>query len=97
MLTKDDLEQIRAVVREEVEAEVKNAKVELQGDIVMSKVHLAKKTDELANRMKNLEITANKIQKDLKEAVNFLDNESVRVVKRINRIEAEINLPPLIE
>jgi hypothetical protein len=95
MLNDKDLEKIRIVIREEIEAESSNTKNELQTDIKMSQMRITGIIDELKNRVKNIEIKINQISKDLKYAINFLDKEDVKTVKRIDRIENHLNLPPI--
>jgi len=92
MLTKADLKEIRKIVREEVETESQNIKDEIQADIKMSLIRVSGELNQIKDRLKNLEIKANKIQKDLKYAVNFLDKEGLRVGKRVKRIEEHLGL-----
>lgn len=93
MLTKTDLEEVRKIIREEVETESQNAKEELQADLKMNMVRTVSELREIKDRLKNLEIKVNKIQKDLKYAVNFLDKEGLKISKRVARIEADLGLP----
>ena len=95
MLTKTDLKEIRKILREEVETESQNIKTELQSDIIMSKMRIMSELDKIKDRLKNIEIKTNKIQKDLKYAVNFLDKDSLRISNRVERIEKHLKLPPL--
>jgi len=95
MLTKTDLSQIRKVIREEVETESQNIKDEIQADIKMSLVRISGELHRIQDRLKNVEIKINKIQKDLKYAVNFLDKESLKIQKRVERIEKHLKLEPL--
>lgn len=62
MLTKTDLNQIRKIVREEVETESQNIKDEIQADIKMSLVRISGELSQVKDRLKNLEIKINKIQ-----------------------------------
>ena len=98
MLTKTDLQQIDNIVkkrvREEIEQEVLNAKEELQADIKMSQIRVMEEVSNVKDRLKNLEIKASQIQKDLKYAVDFLDREFMKDQKRVNRIEEYLKLPP---
>ena len=95
MLTKTDLSQIRKVIREEVETESQNIKEEIQADIKMSLVRISGELHRIQDRLKNVEIKINKIQKDLKYAVNFLDKESLKIQKRVERIEKHLKLEPI--
>lgn len=97
MLTKDDLQKIRGVVREEVEAEVGNAQEKLESDLRMTKVTLANRIDEVDSRVKNSEIAIKreikKVVKKLEDMDNFLDKELIADRKRIVRIEEHLNFP----
>ena len=95
MLTKTDLSQIRKIIREEVETESQNIKDEIQADIKMSLVRISGELHRIQDRLKNVEIKINKIEKDLKYAVNFLDKESLKIQKRVERIEKHLKLEPL--
>lgn len=103
MLTKQDLTQIRTVVREEVENEVKAAKEDLGADIIMARIRVQNDIEELKNRMKNVEIRftgletkITKMHKDLKNeikmVVEFLDKDNMKTVKRVMRIESHLGL-----
>lgn len=103
MLTKTDLNQIRTIVREEVENEVKTAKEELGADITMSRIRIQNDIGELKSRVKNVEIhltgldaKITKMHKDLKNDIKmvteFLDKENVKTAKRVIRIESHLGL-----
>jgi len=96
MLTKTDLNQIRKVVREEVEGESKSLKEELQGEIKLVRIEIQKDIRALTNRIKNLEIVTNKIQKDIKSIINFFDKEFLRLRKRVEKVEEHLNIPPTL-
>ncbi len=80
MLTKSDLSQIRKVVKEEVKTEIAPLKV---------------KIDKIETRLSSIEKEMKKIGKDIKVVVNFFDKTYLRLLKRIERIEEHLNLPPL--
>ena len=61
----------------------------------MSLVRISGELHRIQDRLKNVEIKINKIQKDLKYAVNFLDKESLKIQKRVERIEKHLKLEPL--
>lgn len=103
MLTKQDLSQIRTIIREEVGNEVKAAKEELGADIIMARIRVQNDIEELKNRVKNVEIRLTgletkiiKMHRDLKNeiklAVEFLDQENVKTAKRVMRIESHLSL-----
>ena len=87
MLTKTDLKEIRKLIREEVESESQNVKDELQAEMKMNLVRTLTEIREVKDRLKNVEIKINKIQKDLKYSVNFLDKFGLNIQKRVERIE----------
>jgi hypothetical protein len=102
MLTKQDLEQIRKIlreetkeiVREEIGNETQSLKEELQADITMSRIRVQSDIGDLKTRIKSLEIRMTKMHKELKEEIklvaNFLDKENVKTVKRVEKIEQRI-------
>lgn len=94
VLTKTDLSKIRAVLREEIESEGKSLKEDLRGEIKLTRIELQKEIHSLADRIKNLEITADKIQKDTQTIVGFFDAEYLKIRARVERIESFVNLPP---
>jgi hypothetical protein len=92
MLTKDDLKEVRKIIREETEAESEDLKNELQADMKMNMVRSVSELREINTRVKNIEIKLNKIQKDLKYAVDFLDKDNLKIQKRVERIEEHLSL-----
>lgn len=99
MLTKIDLKEIRDVVREEVEAEVGNAKDELDSRITRVEIRNSYELGQINHRLKNLEIGVarlekgqKKIQKDLNSQINFLDKDHLSNLRRIKRIEEHLHL-----
>ena len=94
MLTKNDLEQIRIVFREEIENEAQSIKDELGADISSSKLRIQEDLDELKDRIKNIEIRMTKMHKELKEELktvsHVLDKENMRTRKRVEQIEEHI-------
>lgn len=83
MLTKDDLEQIRKVIRNEVNAEVKDSTRTLDGQIRISRMQIQQNISELDDRMKNVEIRLDSVQKD----VSGLKKDLSDVKKRVKKIE----------
>lgn len=94
MLTKNNLFQIRKLVRDEIEAEAENIKTDLGSEIKLVGIRTSRGLDEIKNRLKNLEILARKTQKDLKSVTNFLDKENLKTLKRVERIETHLHLQP---
>ncbi len=60
MLTTDDLKTIRKIIREEIENEVKVAKLDLDAEIRRSRMLVQEDIGELKDRIKNLEIQLRK-------------------------------------
>lgn len=105
MLTKTDLKEIKKVVREEVEAEGKNIRDEVGDSVRESRIRVQQDIRELSDRIKNLEIRVNsmeqgmkkefeKVRKEVKNSVNFLDKDYVKLRKRVETIEKHLNLEP---
>lgn len=110
MLTKGDLSAIDKLVskriRDEVEAEGKNTRDELKGDVITARMRLDRLISELADRIKNLEIRVNnsannsnkgfrKLDKSFTHLFDFLDKDQLKTAKRVDRIEKHLKLPPL--
>lgn len=93
MLTKNDLSQIKNIVREEVEAEGENIRSEINGEIKLAGIRTTTELQEVNTRLKNLEITTRKIQKDLAKTSDFLDRENLKTVKRVRKIEEHLGFP----
>ena len=96
MLTKTDLNQIRKVVREEIETESRSLEENLQGEIKLVRIEIQKDIRALTNRVKSLEIITNRIQKDIKSIINFFDKEFLQLRKRVEKVEEHLNLPPTL-
>ena len=82
MLTKTDLLRIQKIVRTEVEIESKSLQEDLRGEIKLSRIEIQKDIRDLKSKIKDLEISSNKIQKDIKKIVGFFDEEYLQVRKR---------------
>jgi len=93
MLTKTDFLQIRKIIREEIEVESKSLQEDLQGEIKLARIEIQKDIRDLKSKIKDLEISSNKIQKDIKKIVGFFDEEYLQVRKRVERLEEHLNLP----
>lgn len=65
MLIKTDFLQIRKIIREEVETESKSLQEDLRGEIKLARIEIQKDIRDLKGKIKDLEITGNKIQKDI--------------------------------
>lgn len=107
MLTKNDLDQIRKVVRQEVKVEVKDSTRTLDSQIRLSRMQVQANIGELDDRMKNVEIRldnvgdkvkkvqkdASRIRKDQGIILDLLDKEQMQQRKRIARLEEHAGLP----
>ncbi len=107
MLTKNDLNQIRKVIRQEVKVEVKDSTQTLGSQIRISRMQVQANIGELDDRMKNVEIRLDdvgsqvkKTQKDVSQIkrnqdvmLDLLDKEQMQQRKRIIRLEEHAGLP----
>lgn len=105
VLTKDDLSKIRKVIREEVEAESTNSRVEIQGELKLMRIKLENRIGELEDRNKNLEIEIHRglallqksireLKKDIKVVISWFDSQGDKLTKRIERVEGHLGLSP---
>jgi len=62
MFTKTDFLQIRKIIREEIEAELKPLQEDLRGEIKLARIEIQKDIRDLKSKIKDLEISNNKIQ-----------------------------------
>ena len=72
MLTKNDFDQIREIIREEVENEAQSIKSELSSKVILSRMRVQQDIEDLKNRIKNLEIG---IARTNNKDSEFLDEE----------------------
>ncbi len=107
MLTKNDLDQIRKVVRQEVKVEVKDSAQTLESQIRLSRMQVQRNIGEVDDRIKNVEIrlddvsnNVKKTQKDISQIkrdqgtmLDLLDKEQMQQRKRIVRLEEHVGLP----
>jgi len=98
MLTKDDLKEIRKVIREEVSVESDD----LKSDIKFSLLRIRTEIQHLEDRIKNLEIRVTKIEKRMiklqvrfDERFDYLDKEHLKNLEKIERIERHLVLTPV--
>lgn len=88
MLTKNDLDQIRKVVRQEVKVEVKDSTQTLDSQIRLSRMQVQANISELDDRMKNVEIRLDDVGDQVKQTQNDLTD----VKKRVKKIEKTVDL-----
>jgi intergrase/recombinase len=95
MLTKNEFKEFRKIIREEIEAESENMTNELQTEMKVNMMRTIGELKELNTRIKNVEVKLNKIQKDVRYTVDFLDKEGLKTQKRVERLENHLHLSPL--
>ena len=107
MLTKNDLEQIRKVIRQEVKVEVEDSTKTLESQIRLSRMRVQEDIGNLDDKVKNVEIRQDdmvnkveKVQKDVSKIrkdqgimLDLLDKEQMQQRKRIIRLEEHAGLP----
>ena len=95
-MTKQDFDQIRSVIREEIENESQTTRDELGAEITHAQMRIRTEISELKDRIKNIEIRMTKNHKELKEEIkmvsHFLDKENVQTNKRVKRIEDHLHI-----
>lgn len=109
MLTKNDLSQIRGVIREEIEAETDNHKAELK----LVRMEISNRITDLSSRVKNLDLKltksvsgiagdiaqikkdVKKIQKDVAAHANYFDKEYLELKSRAKIVEDRLGISPL--
>lgn len=113
MLTKQDLNQIKAVVQTEVKplrtdiSGLKTSVGALRTDVNGLKKNVKElggdvnglKTDVgfLRTDVNGLKKDMKTVKKDLKVAIKFFDDDFSRHAKRLNRIETDLHLPPIVD
>lgn len=104
MLTKQDLSQIKKVVRDEITLEAKDTRTSLRSEIKLSRMEIQSDLSDLTDRVKNLEIqsgeinkTVKKIDKKLDKTIDFFDKKHLALEKRTELIETHLNIQPLAD
>ncbi|MEK7513552.1 MAG: hypothetical protein AAB430_00045 [Patescibacteria group bacterium] len=101
MLTKQDLTQIKKIVRDEVVSEAKNTERNLRSEIKLSRIEIQNDLSGVTDRLINLEQQTNKnfktVNKKLDRAIDFFDHEHLDLQKRVKRIETNLHLPILAD
>ena len=87
MFTKDQLQQLREVIREEVKAETEpiNKRLDQQGEDIKS----------LNKRLERIEFKLDEAQKDIDTLIDASIKADIRREEQIQRIEDHLNLPSL--
>ena len=106
------LKSFRKIVREEIETEGKNIRDEVSSDVTSLKIKISNDINYLSDRVKNVEVGMNsldkkveefekkvfsefrKVNKNIKDSVNFLDKENLKLRKRLESVEGELNITP---
>lgn len=98
MLTKDDLKQLRTVIREEMESEAETTRHHIDEKQRELRMELKPEIREIKDRVKTLNIEATKNHKEvlgkLEKTSDFLDRTNLTTLKRVERIETHLGLSP---
>lgn len=106
MLDKTDLSQIRKIIREEVETEVSDARQTLETLIRLTKMELKSEISDVDDRLKNVQIATNNLEKDMKivkkdvreihKTINTIvknyDEGDTALGKRVTKIETHLQI-----
>jgi hypothetical protein len=72
MLLKSDLKEIRNILREEIKAEAQNVEEGLQAEMKINLVRILSEVRKVKDRLKNIEIKTDEMQKDLAITLEYL-------------------------
>lgn len=111
MLTKQDLSQIKKVVRDEVTLEAKDTRTSLRSEIKLSRMEIQSDLNDLTDKAKDIDQRLTETQKDvsitkkdvkkidkkLDFVIKFFDKKHVALEKRTERIETHLNIQPLAD
>ena len=90
MLTKADFDQlgkvVRKIVREEVEAEIKDSTQTVRSDVRESRMRLQSDINDLDDRIKNVEVRMDGSDKNISLVIENLD----KVEQRLGNVEADV-------
>lgn len=106
MLTKDDFKHIRAIVREEVTLESRATREDLQAEIKLARMELSNRIEDVENQLKNttiaslktdkrlsvIELNVKTIKNDVKVISRTLDKDYLKLKQRINTVEDHLGL-----
>lgn len=110
MLTKTDLDQIgkvvKKIVREEVEAEIKETREDLLYEIKLVRMEFSARLDKIEDKLKDLDIRVTKIEtsldkitketakikKDIRKIIEYHDEYYIHLRKRVERIEEHLRI-----
>lgn len=94
-MLKEDQIIIRKILREEIESEAENITSKLQSEMKMFRIEIQSDIRDLTDRIKNLEIVARNLQKDIKKQTSLVLSLDNFFAPRIKRLEEKANLPTL--
>lgn len=101
MLTKQDLNQIKKVVRDEIVSEAKNTKSSLRSEMKLSRMEIQDDLHDLTDRIINFEQQTGKnfksVNKKLDKVIDYFDLKELSLEKRTRRLETHLNLPILAD
>lgn len=86
MLTKIDLSQIRKIVREEVEAESKTIRTDIEYEIRRSRVELALRLDKIERKVKDLDIRTSHLETNTTKMLKTIQKTLMQVKNDINSL-----------
>ncbi len=92
MLTKSDLQQIRKIIREEIEEESENTRRELRTELKLFRMQLEDRMEKIEDSLKNLSIRLRKVEKDISAAIDIFDKTDVKLTKRVEKIEEHLQI-----
>ena len=92
-------DQIRSVVREEIENEVGKIEDKLAFKLKHIDAELATLSDQIKNieiLLKNMQKDITKIQEDINMVIRNLNLDDIKIIKRVEKIEAKLGITPMI-
>lgn len=89
MLTPEDVNQLRKVIREEVEAEAEETRKESR----IANMHVRNELAGISDRLKTVEISTRKTEKTVDTMAKVLDRADVDLNRRVTRIEDRLGIP----
>lgn len=102
MLTKNDLNAIRGVVKEEVKSELVPVRKDisnLQKDVTGLKSDVTGLKNDVTNLQKDMTVVkkdVKKLRKDLTKTIDFFDKSSVSTREKVNQTRSELGMNELV-
>ena len=99
MITVEDLQKIKRVLRSEIEAEGKRIKSYVSSEIKLFKFGVSNNLSSTNDRLKNIEIITSdtqsrikKLDKRLTKTINFFDNADADTRSKVNKTRKDLGL-----